>query len=252
MTAKISDRIKQIHFEPTVLVEKIARTLTAAIVDGTLKGGEQLIETELKNQFRISRSPLREAFRVLEKKRLVEIIPRRGTFVRLVTRRDIEEHFPVRSVLEGLAAMAAHNKISENKIGEMTQAVDRMRMAVSNSDTKIYWEQHLLFHEVFINASANHLLISHLKTLRMHNMWYRFSYKYYEESLRDSFAPHERILELFKDTNANVKELEKKVRGHIEVAMDRFIAYLEDQGISEQPTEKLVEHSGISEKRIRP
>jgi len=224
-----SDRIKQIDFKPTVLVERVSRTLTEAILDGTLKGGDQLIETDLKEQFGISRSPLREAFRILEKMGLVEIIPRKGAFVISITSRDIEHHFPVRSVLEGLAAREAYKRISEEELKGMTRALDRMRGAVSKNNTKAYWESHFLFHEVFIDASANLILINLLKTLRMHNMWYRFSYKYYEENLSESFAIHERILKLFKTKKTDIRQLEEVVRNHIEVAVESFLAYLEEQ-----------------------
>lgn len=91
-------------FKPTVLVENIYEILTDAIVKGVFKGGDQLVEAELRKQFGVSRSPIRESFRILEKKGLVEILPRRGAFVKKITARDIEEHFPVRSILEGLAA----------------------------------------------------------------------------------------------------------------------------------------------------
>jgi DNA-binding GntR family transcriptional regulator len=229
MPTAFSDRIKQIDFKPIVLVERVSRTLTEAILDGTLKGGDQLIETDLKEQFGISRSPLREAFRILEKMGLVEIIPRKGAFVRSITNSDIEQHFPVRSVLEGLAARQAYERISEEKLKEMTHALDKMRSAVSKNNTKAYWENHFLFHEVFIDASANLILINLLKTLRMHGLWYRFSYKYYEENLSESFAIHERILRLFENKKTDPRQLEEVVRNHIEVAVESFLAYLDEQ-----------------------
>lgn len=83
----LSERIKENFFRPTVLVERVSRILTEAIVEGALTGGDQLIEADLKEQFGISRPPLREAFRDLGKKGLVEIKPRKGTFVKKITRR---------------------------------------------------------------------------------------------------------------------------------------------------------------------
>ncbi len=64
-----SSERKKLNFRPTVLVEEVSRTLSEAILEGVYKGGERLIESELKEQFGISRSPIREAFRDLEKKR---------------------------------------------------------------------------------------------------------------------------------------------------------------------------------------
>ena len=222
-------RIKEIDFKPLVLVEQVSRILSLAILEGDLKGGDQLIEADLKDKFGISRSPLREAFRDLEKKGLVEIIPRKGTFVKKITRRDIEEHFPVRSVLEGLAAREACKKLTEEDLDEMTLSLKNMKSAVSRNDPKTFWRNHLLFHEIFINASANLILINLLKTLRVHTMWYRFSYQYYKEDFNKSLKIHERILHPFKGKKTNSKELEDAVRDHIEVAAERFLVYLEEQ-----------------------
>jgi DNA-binding transcriptional regulator YhcF (GntR family) len=67
---KLTGKIKNLNFQPHVLGEQVSRILTEAILEGDLKGGDQLVEAELQKQFGISRSPLREAFRDLEKKGL--------------------------------------------------------------------------------------------------------------------------------------------------------------------------------------
>jgi DNA-binding GntR family transcriptional regulator len=91
-------------FKPLLLAQQVSQVLTDAILDGRLASGEQLVETKLQAEFGISRTPLREAFRELEKRGLVEIFPRRGAFVRQLSRQDIDDNFPVRAALEGLAA----------------------------------------------------------------------------------------------------------------------------------------------------
>jgi DNA-binding GntR family transcriptional regulator len=68
-----------------------------------------------------------------------------------------------------------------------------------------------------------------LKTLRMHTMWYRFSYQYYKEDLNHSWKVHKKILDLFKSKRSDVDELEKVVKDHIAVAAGRFLVYLEEQ-----------------------
>ncbi|MBW1862227.1 MAG: FCD domain-containing protein, partial [Deltaproteobacteria bacterium] len=143
--------------------------------------------------------------------------------------RDIEEHFPVRSALEGLAAREAYPKMNEEDRDGMTQEFENMKIAVSKNDAKAFWEHHFLFHEVWIDASGNLILINLLKTLRMHAMWYRFSYKYYKEDFNKSLKIHERILALFKTKKSDPKKIEDVVRNHIEVAVERFLVYLEEQ-----------------------
>jgi DNA-binding GntR family transcriptional regulator len=223
----LTAKIKSFDFKPEVLGDQIAVILAEAILEGKLKGGDRLIEVELQKHFGISRSPLREAFRNLEKKGLVTIIPRKGTFVKRITRRDIEENFPVRATLEGLAARETHKRISDKILSEMTRTLSRMENAAAGGDTRTYWKHHLLFHDHFINASGNEVLINILKTLRMHSLWHRFSYRYYQEDLQKSLAVHRDILNLLQNPESDGDEIEALVRRHIAEALEKFLTYLD-------------------------
>jgi DNA-binding GntR family transcriptional regulator len=228
---ELTGKIKDLDFRPHVLGQQVSHILTEAILEGVLKGGDQLTEVELQKQFGISRSPLREAFRDLEKKGLVVIIPRRGTFVKRITRKDIEENFPVRSVLEGLAAKEAHPKMTGQILEELAQVLDKMETAVEKNDTKAYWKNHLEFHDIFIKVTGNDVLINILKTLRMHSLWYRFSYQYYQEDLHRSLAVHQKIFDLLRNKDADKHEIGNLVQAHIQTACQSFIDYLDEQTI---------------------
>ncbi|MEJ5377790.1 MAG: GntR family transcriptional regulator [bacterium] len=228
--SSLAERLKSTRLRPISLAEELSRVLKEAILEGSLSAGQQLVEAELKEKFGISRSPIREALRELEKKGLVEIVPRKGAFVRSISSKDIEENFPVRAVLEGLAAKEALSRLTEHEMLEMEQCLQRMRGAVEARDAKSYWEHHRIFHETFIKACGNQLLVGLLKDLRTHALWYRFSYQYYQEDLARSLSIHEKILGIFcsKDLRRE-KELEEMVRIHIEEAMERFLSYLGEQ-----------------------
>jgi DNA-binding GntR family transcriptional regulator len=220
-------KIKPSDFKPHVLGDQVALILTEAILEGKLKGGDRLIEVELQKHFGVSRSPLREAFRNLEKKGLVTIIPRKGTFVKRITRKDIEENLPVRATLEGLAARETHKRITDKILSEMTRTLSRMENAAACADTRAYWKHHLLFHDLFINASDNKVLINILKTLRIHSLWHRFSYRYYQEDLQKSMAVHRDILDLLQNPESDGDEIEALVRRHIDEALEKFMTYLD-------------------------
>ena len=224
-----ASKLKALDFKPAGLVEKLSEAMTEAILEGIFKEGDQLTELDLQQQFKVSRTPIRESFRVLEKKGLVEVIPRKGTYVKRISARDIEEHFPVRSVLEGLAAKQAYAKMGPGALEAMERTLARMRTAAENEDTKNYWKQHIRFHEAFIDACENQLLINLLKTMRMQIMWYRLSYQYYREDFKSSYRTHEKILGLFKNRNTDPDRLEAVVRKHIDEAVDKFIGYLDEQ-----------------------
>lgn len=222
----LGKKIKEMEFQADLLSSQVSKILREAILEGVLEGGQKLVEMEIQEMFGISRSPLREAIRDLEKDGLVTIIPRRGAFVRRVTVKDIDDIFPVRANLEALAARLAHINISPEDLAEMKDILGSMRIDVDTNDTKSYWRHHSTFHEIFINASQNHVLIETLSRLRLHSLWYRFSYRYYEEDLEKQYLIHEKIYDLFANRKANVKKLEKLVHDHIEVAFEKFVGYL--------------------------
>ena len=214
-------------FRSVTLVDQIANALKDDILTGSLKGGDQLLEDSLKNKFGISRTPLREAFRVLEKENLVEILPRKGTFVRRISRQDIEENFPVRAILEGLAGRLAYPNLNNQDINDMEEVFEYMKEAAERKDFIDYAKHHLSFHEIFINASNNETLIALLHNLRMHRLWHRYTYQYYKEDFRNSLKIHRRILDLFKKKKVSLEEIEKVVRRHIEIALEPFLAAME-------------------------
>lgn len=214
-------------FRSISLVDQIANALRDDILTGKFKGGDQLLEDSLKDEFDISRTPLREAFRVLEKQGLVEILPRRGTFVKRITRQDIEENFPVRAILEGLAARLAYENLRDQDIDEMEEVIDYMKEAAQRKDFIDYAKNHIAFHEIFINASGNETLIALLRNLRMHTLWHRYTHHYYKEDFRNSLKIHQQIIDLFKEKRAPAKEIERVVRQHIEVALGPFLKAME-------------------------
>jgi citrate lyase subunit beta/citryl-CoA lyase len=228
--------------KPAILVESITEALTDAILTGVLKGGDKLLEVELQKKFGTSRSPLREAFLELEKKGLVEKKPRKGTYVKKITRRDITDNFPVRAALEGLAAREAKKNMTAAELDELKRIFHEMTTAAEQNNNVLYWKLHQRFHTIFIDSSRNDLLIGILKNLRMHNLWYYYSYKYYNEDLVNSLETHQKILDLFLTKSDTSHEVETKVREHCEVAMERFLFYREEDNYDD-----LNENSDYSE-----
>ena len=218
----LGEKFKGKQIRAQGLTEQVSHVLTEAILDGTLGPGESLIETDLQKQLGVSRSPLREAFRDLEKKGLVTIVPRRGTVVKEITRTDLEENFPVRATLEGLAARQAYPRMTPDQLSEMAAALEGMKQVGEAGDSEGYRKNHLKFHEVFIKASGNTLLIDILKTLRMHRLWYLVSFRYHHRNFELALAEHQKILDLFSSPETDPKVLERVVRGHIEEALEKL------------------------------
>ncbi len=89
------------------------------IDSGQLKMGEPLPETFLAKEIDVSRTPIREALRVLEQDDYVKIIPQKGAFVSEISLEDVREIYDIRKLLEPFAALSAANRIPDAKIAEM-------------------------------------------------------------------------------------------------------------------------------------
>jgi DNA-binding GntR family transcriptional regulator len=209
---------------PIPLVEQITEFLTSAILEGRLENGQRLVENELQRKFGVSRAPIRESFRILEKNGLVVIIPREGTYVRKITQKDIEENFPIRASLEGLAARLATSNVEPKDIEGMELALSRMTEEARNNNFKSYFKYHNEYHEIFINASRNDTLIEIIVNLRRQAVWFRFSYLWHQENFEYAIRVHREILDLFIKKDA--EKVEVLVKEHILIALGRFVQFL--------------------------
>lgn len=226
----MSSQVRKKEFSPQYslpLVEQISEFLTQAILDGQFESGERLVENELQRQFGVSRSPIRESFRVLERKGLVTSIPRKGSYVRKITQKDIEENFPVRANLESLAARLALSYLGPQDIAKMESAFSKMKEAAQDNDFKTYLKHHTHYHDIFIRASQNDTLIEILENLRNQAIWFRYSYLYVQESYEYAVKVHRKILDYF--IKKDVDPLEALVKEHVLIALGRFIQFLDSQ-----------------------
>jgi len=231
------------EFIPLSLVEQIRETLVQSILSGRYREGEQITEVALQNEFGVSRSPIREALREVEKIGLLEIIPRKGAFVKQLTREDIELSFPIRAVLEGLAAGKASGRLKKEDLLRMVKALKKMEEAGGKRVVKMFMKQHDIFHGTFIKASGNRVLIDLLEKIELQSILFRFSHKF---ALFFEFQPdyfeisiqiHNEIFDLFSNENSSEKDIEWAVRKHIENSVDSVMAFMEKMSEIEETGE---------------
>ncbi|MFH2132702.1 MAG: GntR family transcriptional regulator [bacterium] len=218
-----ADYISKIDYQPQNISNQICDLLKQAIMRNELQGGEQIVEMALQKKLGVSRSPIREAFRELEKLGLVEIEPRKGTFVKKITIQDIRENYLVRAPLEGLAAVEASVHMDENDYKRLDKAIEGMRSAAHKNEITNYWICHKNFHETFIHACGNRLLINLLSLLRTHSVRHRLAFPLPGEDLNASVKIHEKMIQMFMDQKADKKILQEFVTQHILVILPAFL-----------------------------
>lgn len=145
-------------FENESLSEKVKKTIVDRVVDGTYPPGTRLVELQLAKEFGVSQAPVREALRELSSTRLVENIPRRGTFVRSASQTDLAEVYFVRLALEGTAAAAAYPALHSDP-SPLLNALSAMRAAAAANDAHGIAKSSTAFHRAVIAATGNRLML---------------------------------------------------------------------------------------------
>jgi DNA-binding GntR family transcriptional regulator len=116
--------------DDTTGTRQLAEQIAAVIRSGEYPPGSRLRQESLAERFKVSRTPIREALRMLEAKGVLELIPNQGAVVRMPAQREIREAYQVRAELEGLAAELAAEWITESQIERLAEAEARFRRSV--------------------------------------------------------------------------------------------------------------------------
>ncbi len=145
--------------------ETITREISEKIIRNELKPGERIYEAKIAEELGVSRSPVREALRILEKNRLVELIPRKGARVAEISSAHIEWFYDVFEALYGLAARKVTEKAGEQDRADLGAALEKIEAAASAKDVEKYYEGIFEFAAIGMRAAANPLLAQILMDL---------------------------------------------------------------------------------------
>lgn len=144
------------HSDPLTL--KVAHFLREAIVQGESKPGERLNELLISSKLGISRSPIREALRILESENLVEIHSRKGAFVRSLSVKEVEEVYQVISSIERTAVRLAIDHLNADRERELKSMVVELEEHLKSNDFSKFMDFSMRLHHFIIEASENSLL----------------------------------------------------------------------------------------------
>ncbi len=151
---------------PKSLHDQVAATLREQIFAGTLTPGSFLDEAALCERLEISRTPLREALKVLTAEGLLRHEPRRGCFVAEVTQRDLDEIFPVIALLEGRCAWEAARNASDADIEALATLHAQLEAHAKANRINAYYATNFAIHEAIITLADNRWLAQVIGDLR--------------------------------------------------------------------------------------
>ncbi|MBU3544428.1 MAG: GntR family transcriptional regulator [Betaproteobacteria bacterium] len=202
------------------LYEDVAERLRAQIFAHELAPGSWLDEQSLAQQFGISRTPMREAIKVLASEGLVTTKMNRGAYVTEVDRRDLEQIFTVLSLLEGQAAKETASKATEEELNLLDDLHHRLEKAAADRDVEQFFEINVKFHELIQDIASNTWMNGVIADLRKVLKLQRRDSLTRTGRLQNSLLEHREILQaiLKRDPTAAEAAMRKHLARGLEAA----------------------------------
>lgn len=200
--------------EKTQTVEEVYETLKRRIIALEYCPGQVLNEADIANEFDLSRTPVRKIFEQLKNKKLLNIIPRYGAQVAPIDFRYMKSVFEVVRELEGYATRLAVERISEEKIAELEEIVERIKNYNIETDYKAIITEDEKFHEIVFQCSDNPCLVEMLFDLHMHTerLWF-----YSQRDLTSILLFYETLSDIMEALKArDVTKAEACAKKHID------------------------------------
>jgi len=153
--------------------DKLISNIRKEVSSGILKPGDQLEVNALAERFGVSRTPIREAIRTLVESGVLETRPRKGSFVRVLSAKQLLDLFQVAAELEGMACRLAALSLTKENVEAIERGLAKCTQAAEVQNNAEYAMANLDFHTAIHNASGNDWLIEQLRQLQINLNSYR-------------------------------------------------------------------------------
>ena len=173
---------------------ELVAVLRDMILDGELKPGDKIPEAALCARFGVSRTPLREATKVLAAEGLLHLLPSRGAMVAKITNAEIEELFPIMGALEGLAGELVCKKATDAEIAAIREMHDEMVGCYRRNEYAPYAKLNRAIHEAFFTAARSPVLTGSFNNLIIRTHAIRFVARKSLERWREAVEDHEKMM----------------------------------------------------------
>ncbi len=200
---------------------RVFQKLREDILSGKYKEHEELKEVAIGEELGVSRTPVREAFRQLELEGLIQIIPNRGAYVTGITAKDVKDIYMIRSLLEGLCARLATEKITKEQLEEMEENIYLADFHASKGHFDQMAELDNRFHDILYEACDSKMLEHTLKDFHQYVLRVRQKTLSTNTRGRASNDEHRKIMEAIKAGDAD--KAEQLANSHMINAYDNMV-----------------------------
>lgn len=207
------------------LRDVVFQTLRKEILMGTLKPGERLMEMHLADRLGVSRTPIREAMRMLEREGLVVMIPRRGAEVASITVKELRDVLEVRRSLDALAINLACDRITPQMLQALREACLEFEHLTLQRDVAEIAAADVRLHDIILQASDNNRLMQLVNNLAEQMYRYRMEYIKDDRNHPRLIEEHRHILDCIE--RKDKPEAERAAKRHIDNQEKSIIMKLE-------------------------
>jgi len=213
------------QFKNQTLAEQVRELIQNAIVDGRFQPGQPITEVAMSEMLNMSRTPIREAFRLLAAQGFLTIVPRKGVFVSKPSLGDLEDMYAVRIELEVMAMRLAVNLHPEAVMSRLSESLDIQEECVLSKDVGRYIQENIKFHEVFSQMCDNSYLRKLIDNIQTSALRYRaFSLRTLPGRMDASYRDHIFIGDFIR--NGKLTIAEQALRDHILVSKNQMAELL--------------------------
>jgi DNA-binding GntR family transcriptional regulator len=199
--------------ELTTAHKEVAALISKMINNGELRKGEKVNEMRLCDLLGVSRTPIREALRTLNTQGLIDLVPHRGAFVSQFSTDEINDMFDVMSMLEGMCARLATQKMSNANFKKIEEFHQKLEDKYSAKDHKAYLEINSQYHSFIQEIAENKTLNEVVNGIRQKILLYRHKQLYEHKRFDHSIQEHRDLLEAFRKRDS--KKAEKMMKRHL-------------------------------------
>lgn len=206
----------------SALAEQVYAILKRDIIRGRFQPGEKLDVLQLVNEFKVSRSPVKEAIQQLVHDGLLEIAPRVGTYVTQITDGDFLELIDARLLIELWAARKCVNSVGPSEIVHWRNIVSKMDLLlqVDPFPDELYMELDSEFHQSLVHWAGNSRVERMYNSLNVHVAFVRIKFKHSIKRTKERFGDHQRLCTALE--KRDLSELLGILQLHIESLKDEI------------------------------
>lgn len=206
------------------LHDKVVARLRDMIIEGELTPGARVPERELCERFGVSRTPLREALKVLAWEGMVELSPNRGATVTTVSAQAVDEVFPVMGALEALSGELACRYITDEELTEIRAHHHQMVVHFHRGEMEDYFRCNQAIHEAILAAARNPTLTQTYRGLSARVRRIRYIANLNQTRWSQAVAEHEQMLEALEQRDGAA--LAAVLKQHLKTKLDTVVEYL--------------------------